>query len=454
MRRSPDFLPALPAIVLLLGAGALALLLLLAGVPSPAVARLAVGILLALGVLWLLDRWITARRWSASQVEFRRRLPQALALGVRSEIRLAIACRGASAWRVRVHDHAGGHVQTQGLPLELTLTPDGQIETGYFVTPMRRGRTRFEPAEFRIRSRLRLGELRRRLGPAEERHVFPDFSRIARFGWLAGDRRLNDIGVRNFVRRGEGTDFRQLSEYQPGDSVRHIDWKASARAGRPIVREFQDERDQCVVLLLDCGRRMRADEQAAGALGSHFDHVLNGVLLLAYVALRHGDTVGALTFATGADAPRYIPPRKGTLALNGLMAALGDVQPTLCQPDFVMAATELMARQRKRALVIIVTNFRDEDGGEIKAALRLLRTRHLVMLASLREQVVGEILAQPLSGAPAALEVAGAHLYLQGRQEALARLAGGGILMVDAEPGRLGVDLVNGYRAAKTAHLL
>jgi uncharacterized protein (DUF58 family) len=113
-----------------------------------------------------------------------------------------------------------------------------------------------------------------------------------------------------------------------------------------------------------------------------------------------------------------------------------------------------MGRLRKRALVIIVTNFRDEDGEELVAALRLLRTRHLVMVASLREQVVGEILQRPLVEAGDAAEVASAHLYLQGRQAALARLATAGALLVDAEPRELGVGLVNGYRAAKTAHLL
>ena len=109
---------------------------------------------------------------------------------------------------------------------------------------------------------------------------------IARYAWLAGDRRLQEIGIKTFVQRGEGTDFKQLSEYRYGDSVRHIDWKATLRLDKPIVREFQDERDQRVMLLIDCGRRMRADDRH-GAIGTaHFDQVLNAVMLIgALVAL-------------------------------------------------------------------------------------------------------------------------------------------------------------------------
>ncbi len=96
------------------------------------------------------------------------------------------------------------------------------------------------------------------------RRVYPDFAQIARYAWLAGDHRLQEIGIKTYQQRGEGTDFKQLAEYRYGDPVRHIDWKATLRLGKPIIREFQDERDQCILLLIDCGRRMRADDRQNG----------------------------------------------------------------------------------------------------------------------------------------------------------------------------------------------
>ncbi len=110
--------------------------------------------------------------------------------------------------------------------------------------------------------------------------MFPDFQQVARYAWLAGDRRLQEIGIKTYQQRGEGTDFKQLSEYRYGDPVRHIDWKATLRMGKPVIREFQDERDQCVLLLIDSGRRMRADDRTGAIGSSHFDQVLNAVMLL------------------------------------------------------------------------------------------------------------------------------------------------------------------------------
>jgi uncharacterized protein (DUF58 family) len=220
---------------------------------------------------------------------------------------------------------------------------------------------------------------------------------------------------------------------------------------KPIVREFQDERDQCVMLLVDCGRRLRADDRQDRIGGTHFDQVLNAVMLLTYVALKQGDAVGAMTFGTPPGEERSIAPRKGLDRLNALMAQLHDVQPTATHSDYLGAAKALLRRHRKRSLVIVITNFRDEDSAELHQALRLLRSRHIVLLASIREKVINDLILQPLTSGEAAVEVAAAHLHEQSRRDAFNRLAVGGVPMVDAEPERLGVDLVNRYHAMKHA---
>jgi uncharacterized protein (DUF58 family) len=286
------------------------------------------------------------------------------------------------------------------------------------------------------------------------RRVYPDFAQIARYAWLSGDRRLQEIGIKTYQQRGEGTDFKQLAEYRHGDPVRHIDWKATLRLRKPVIREFQDERDQCVLMLIDCGRRMRADDRVNGIGTAHFDQVLNAVMLLSYVALKHGDAVGAMTFGTPAHERRSFTPHKGTQALNGLMSELYAVQPSPTHSDYVTAAQEVLRRQTKRALVVVITNFRDEDSDELGQALRLLRSRHLVLLASLRERIVGELMAQPLARGNATLDIASAHMYEQSRRTAFTRLAARDALMVDAEPERLGIELVNRYHAAKRAGMI
>ncbi len=448
---------AIPGRTALNGLGALAagvLFALLAGVPTVVAGRLTIVAVAALATVAVADYQWSLRQWRRACALMTRRLPAAFAIGVRRPVHVSIEAQGQRTWLCEIHDHADATLVTEGMPLRLVIEGGKRVELTYIVTPTVRGEVEFAPADVRIRSRWGFWDLTDRLGPLEQRRVFPDFAQVARYAWLAGDRRLQEIGVKTYQLRGQGTEFKQLSEYRVGDDVRHIDWRATLRIGKPIVREFQDERDQCVMLLVDCGRRMRADDRTARVGATHFDQVLNAVMLLSYVALAQGDAVGAMTFGTPQGQERSFAPRKGKQALNALMGQLYDVQPTPTHSDYIAAARLLLQRLRKRSLVVVITNFRDEDSTEIAHALRLLRRRHLVLLASLREQVVGELMRQPLTSGEAALEVAAAHLYDQSRRDAFNRLATPDALMADAEPERLGIELVNRYHAVKRRGLI
>lgn len=447
--------PTRTAIVLLVAGAAGAFVALLSGIAIVRVGTVAGSWLLALLLVTAVDAVVSHRAWRGSSLRLTRQLPAAFALGTPHQVVLMLdGAPSGRAWQCRLFDGCDSALETRGLPLELTLPSGKRTTTSYGVTALRRGEVRFAPADVRVRSQLGLCELLERLGDEERRRVYPDFAQIARYAWLAGDRRLQEIGIKTYQQRGEGTDFKQLTEYRYGDPVRHIDWKATQRLGKPIVREFQDARDQCVTLLIDCGRRMRADERGQAVGTSHFDQVLNAAMLLSYVALKHGDAVGALSFGTAAGGQRWFAPHKGMHAFNALMGQLFDLQPTPTHSDYISAAQDVLRRQPRRALIVVITNFRDEDSRELAQALRLLRSRHLVLLASLRERIVRDLMMQPVTSAQAALEVGSAHLYAQARHEAFNRLASRDALMVDAEPQQLGVQLVNRYHAAKRAGLI
>ncbi len=446
--------PGKTLLVVLMVAAIAALGALLTGVAVDEVAILTGIGLAVLAVICAVDYFVTRRAWVAADARMTRQLPAAFALGVPRHLHLQLTAGGNRQWQVRLHDHSDPTLNTSGLPLRTTIRPSHVTTNEYLVQPTRRGEARFSRADIAVRSMLGLWDLLDRIGEEQTRRVYPDFAQVARYAWLAGDRRLAEIGIKTYLQRGEGTDFKQLSEYRIGDPVRHIDWKATLRSEKLVVRQFQNERDQCVMLLLDCGRRMRADDRE-GAIGStHFDQVLNAVMLLTYVALRQGDAVGATTFGTPPGQQRWFAPRKGAATLNALMGELYAVQPTPTHSDYLMAAQDLMRRLRKRSLVIVVTNFRDEDASELGQALRLLRSKHLVMTASLRERVVRELAAQPVDTVESGIEVASAHLYDQSRRDAFDRIAARDALMVDAEPQNLGIELVNRYQAVKKAGMI
>ncbi|MBL8266120.1 MAG: DUF58 domain-containing protein [Steroidobacter sp.] len=384
-----------------------------------------------------------------------RTLPPAFALGVKKTVHLALSLEGERTWNCQLYDHVDATLLTEGIPADVTLSGGQRADLSYQVTPTRRGVVHFAPADVRIRSLWNWWELMERLGDDQHCRVYPDFAQVSRYAWLAGDRRLSEIGIKTFQQRGEGTDFKQLSEYRSGDPVRHIDWRATLRFEKLIVREFQSERDQCVLLLMDCGRRMRADDRVGAIGSSHFDQVLNAVMLLSYVALKQGDAVGALTFGTPPGEQHWFPPRKGAATLNALMGELYAVQPSPTHSDYLSAARDLLSRYNRRALVVLITNFRDEDSSEFSQAITLLRSRHLVLTASLRERVVRELASQPIQHGAVdhdpPLEIASAHLYEQSRRDALNRMTAHHSLVVDAEPERLGIELTNPYQSLKRA---
>jgi uncharacterized protein (DUF58 family) len=448
-------IPARAAVLALAGLTVAASVALLLGVPVGYVAIVA-GVLLVLGlVLAGVDLWHSLRLWRAAPLRIERNLPGAFSLGVPTVLTLTLVNEGAQAWQVSVFDELDAHFTFEGLPQTVAVPALSHVALRYTATATQRGVAQFGATQLRWRTRFGCFDMRQTLGEPRRLRVYPNFAALARYAWLSGDRRLAQIGIKTYAQRGLGTDFRQLSDYKTGDSLRHIDWKATQRQRRPIVREFQDDRDQCVLFLLDCGRRMRADEGAlALKANSHFDEALNALMLLSYVALKEGDEVGAMTFGCPADERRDFAPRKGTATLNALMNRLHDIQPGATHSDYLLAAQEMLRVQKRRALVIVLTNFRDEDAAELRPAIKLLRRKHLVLVASLRERVLGRIASQPLVHARDAVDGAAAHLFEQSRRDAFARVVGNDPLSVDVEPADLAVALVNRYHAVKRAGLL
>ena len=372
----------------------------------------------------------------------RRIVASSLPLGVEATVTLRIDNRRPATLRARVYDHHPPQMHTSDLPQSLTLAARRWSELHYRITPTRRGDCQFPCTQLRYQSPLGLWWRDRRIGNSDTVRVYPNFATVAKYTLLASADRAQQMGIRKRRRRGQGSEFHQLREFRDGDSLRQVDWRATARLQKLISREYQDERDQNIVMLLDCGRRMRSQDVEL----SHFDHALNAMLLLSYVALRQGDAVGVATFG---GSQRWLKPIRGQGMLNNLLNAVYDLEPAAEAPDYSRAAVELMARQRKRSLVVVLTGLRDEAGDDLLPALKLLQRRHTVLLASLREQAIDELLQHDIGGLQDAVTHAATHHYLQQRQHGLDWLVKNGITSVDVAPKKLSVALVNHYLAMK-----
>ncbi|TPG86335.1 DUF58 domain-containing protein [Pseudomonas mandelii] len=400
------------------------------------------GLLLALLALAVLDA-IRLKRLPTPRVQ--RQMPGSLALGRWSEVRLEVEHDFAQPLNIHIFDHVPDGLSFENLPLSVELQPGQHSQVGYRLRPLKRGHFTFEHCEINLPSPLGLWSDKRLLNVTDNTRVYPDFARLYGGQLLAVDNWLSQLGVRQRQRRGLGMEFHQLREFREGDSLRQIDWKATARQRTPIAREYQDERDQQIIFMLDCGRRMRSQD---GEL-AHFDHALNACLLLSYIALRQGDAVGLCTFA--GDRQRHLAPVKGSGQLNVLLNAVYDLDSSQRPADYQAAASQLLARQKRRALVVLVTNLRDEDDDELLSAVKRLGKHHRVLVASLREDIFDQTRMAPVQTLPEALAYCGTLDYLNARAELHERLSAHGVQVLDVRPGELGAELVTQYLSWKKA---
>lgn len=394
---------------------------------------------IALVLLAVFDAWLAYRQAAPT---FQRQLPQSLSLGRYTEVQLNISHPSQRRVVVEYFDHLPDSFEFAQLPHQVTLQPGHINSTHYRIKPLQRGRFLLNNCALRMPSPLRLWTAQYLLQQPNPLRVYPDFSRLQSGELQATEQWLNQLGVQQQQRRGSGLEFHQLREFRADDSLRHIDWKATARKRTPIAREYQDERDQQVIFLLDCGRSMRSHD---GAL-SHLDHALNACLLLAYTALRQGDAVGVHTFA---GEQRRIAPRKGRAHMSVLLNGLYDIQASQESADYSTTVKQFLVMQKRRALVIVISNLADEADSDLVRAMQQLKKHHRTLLVSLREEVLDQVRAETVDHYQQALLYCGGVDYALAKQRNQQRLLSQGIDVVDVRPSQLTGTLISQYLQMK-----
>lgn len=381
------------------------------------------------------------------KVRVTRKVSSSLPLGVDRFVELRVHNESGRSFKLKIFDHYPIEIQATGLPVSLNLASSTHADLSYKIHAIKRGKMVFPSTQVRLLSPFGFWHRNIKLPVESEVNVYPNFAAVSHYALMATDNKLSQMGIVKKRRRGEGQDFHQLREYRKGDSPRQIDWKASSRMRKVISREYQDERDQEIIFLLDCGHRMQAKDNEL----SHFDHTLNAILLLSYVALKQGDAVGLATFS---GESRWTPPRKGQHIIQQILNTVYDLQPTSESPDYSQVATDLMIRHKKRALIILVTNLRDEDTDDLLPALKLLRKRHLVLVVSMREEAIDDVLGKQVNTYNDALLTAATHQYLQHRKQTFEKINNANVISLDVAPSGLSVGLVNHYLNIKSSGLL
>ena len=412
---------------------------------SPTIAPLLIAFDVALLALIAADFFLAPR---VASLQIRRLVEPVLSSGrvnlVKLELALAPGVRGAVSGELRDWVTPGPSVE--GHQQHFTVTGTTVLE--WRLTPSTRGDLHFGPLTLRLDGPLGLCTRRQSLALQQTAKVFPDLSVLTRDALTLA--RAEDQAARRVVRvRSEGREFESLREYRPGDDRRSIDWKATARRGKPFVRQHQPERNQQVILLLDCGRHMAGEVDGRRKL----DHAVDAALRLAKVALDQGDLVGVLAF--GRDVKRWLPPRKGAEQLRAIAQALYQVEAVLEESNYGAAMDQAFARGARRSLVIVLTDLVDRE----TAAALLLRTkrlvpRHLPMIVSLQDEAVHRLATEIPQTSQAAFERIVAGRMERDGEATAAKLREGGARVVRGTPSMFASAGVRAYLDVKQRGLL
>lgn len=332
---------------------------------------------------------------------------------------------------------------------ELYLPPLAKATFRRKITSLARGVVVLEKAYVETFSAMRLWKRQLTLPVFNQLNVYPDMKQLAEYALLARTDRLSLIGVRRTRRVGQDSDFERLRDYTVDDNYRHIDWRTTARRNKLTVRQFQTDQSQRLMFLLDCGRMM-TNERAGMSL---LDHSLNAALMLGYVALSKGDSVGMLCFSDRVHA--YIPPRGGRNHLNRLLQAGFDQFPRLVESRYDQAFLHLSNHCRRRTLVVLMTNVIDEvNAGQVVDYLGNLVGRHLPLGVLIRDRQLFDAADHPTADPAQLYRSAVASEILCWRDQVIHDLRHRGSLVLDVFPEEMTAPLVNQYLQVKAKHLL
>ncbi len=405
--------------------------------------------LIALGAVLVADWRLSPK---ASDWELKRIHDARLSLAVQNRINVTVRLkRGLRAVPVLLRDEP---------PITFGITEEERLLSGrvmpielstftYYLRPPRRGDYRFGDLHLRWESPLSLTRRQATFPASAPVKVYPNLVDVKKYDLLLRKNRLWELGLRNTRLIGAGTDFERLRDYLPDDDYRRINWQATARRGKPISIEFQTERSQNIIALLDVGRLMRSPVGDVEKM----DYAVNAVLLLAFVAAQKGDKVGLLTFAD--EALTWVQPRSGKVQFQRMLEQLYAVNGQQVESDYNRAFAYFAAKKPKRSLVLVFTDLTASTGGEaLVAQMTRLRQRHLPLLVTVGDPTVQRMARQPISDTVTLYQRTVAEQLLDERRVTMDRLRSHGVLTLDVPADELSIGVINRYLDIKAKGMI
>jgi uncharacterized protein (DUF58 family) len=396
------------------------------------------GYLLPVLVLfWLSDLLITLRQ---PKLSARRELPDPIYQNQETEVRVVVCNPASHPVQLLLKDEPPFIVTARNYQAEIVVPACGEAFFTYTMIVPRRGSFIFGDLNVRITGKLQLFSHQVKLSLKQKLRVYPNLAKLttSSFSRLVGS---DAAGLHRLKQLGAGGELAQLREYNSGDDYRKINWKVAAHRGKPVVNEYEPEKDQNVFLLFDTGRLLfdQVNDHA-----SRLDYILDSAILLAFNIQEYGDMVGALSF--NCKVEDFVPVGKGNRHLQMLINQLFDVQAVMVESDYRGAFNFWQNEVNKRSLIFIYTDLLDgESSKDLINYLKILSRHHLVVCVLSRQSSLDRLAEAPIIDEKSAFLKGTVLELLQERAMLINSLTGVGIKVLEVNPANINQSVIEHY---------
>ncbi|MBO3699480.1 DUF58 domain-containing protein [Roseivirga sp. E12] len=382
-------------------------------------------------------------------IELERLCTEKFSNGDDNPVRLIVENRYPIALHLQVIDELPEQLQIRGQRFELDLGSGEVKEIDYNVRPLKRGEYSFGFVNVFASTFLGVVRKRYQLGEVQSVAVYPSFIQMRKYELLAISNQLQEFGVKKIRRIGNNMEFEQIKNYVSGDDYRKVNWKATARKGRLMVNQYQDERSQQVYSVIDKGRVMQMPFEGLSLL----DYAINSSLVISNIALKKGDKAGIVTFQQKVNS--ILPASSRNMQLNLILEHLYKQKTGYKETDYSKLYIALKRKVTQRSLVLLYTNF--ESLSALKRQLpflRKIRQQHLLVCIFFQNTEIEKVINKK------AIDLE--EVYTKGIAEQLAfekklivkELQAHGIHTILTPPKELSVNTINKYLELKSRGLI
>lgn len=326
----------------------------------------------------------------------------------------------------------------------LRLAAGEQHTFTYPLRPVERGVYHFGYCLLYISTRLGWVQRRMAIDQPREAKVYPSYIQLKKYSLKAGATRQAEAGQKKMRKVGHSLEFEQIKEYVPGDDIRQLNWKATARRGSLMLNHYMDERSQQVYVLLDKGRLMKMPFHGLSML----DYAINSTLVLANVCLQKQDRFGLITFSH--EPGTLLAAQRNPLHMNRVLEALYKQETAFLEPNYEKLYLQVRSQIKHRSLLILFTQF--ESMGGLKRQLPYLQQmakHHLLLVVFFENTELTALAAQPVDHLEGIYTKTIAEKFYHEKKMIVKELNRHGILTILCPPEQLTLHTVNKYLELK-----